>query len=65
MARVLGYVLTEKGRGLGALLVTAYAVTGNVGGSEGRRQRLAAVTTGGDGSFCRRGKGCLGTENER
>ena len=51
MGSVLGSVLTEKGRGIEALLVTAYALTGNVGRSEGRRQRLAAVTTGSDGSF--------------
>jgi hypothetical protein len=51
MGKVLGRVLTEKGRGIESLLVTACAVTGNVGESEGRRQRLAAVITGPDGSF--------------
>jgi hypothetical protein len=51
MGRVLGQVLTENGRGIGALLVTAHAVTGNIGGNEGRRQRLAAVMSGADGSF--------------
>jgi len=62
MGRVLGQVLTEKERGIGALLVTAYAVTGNIGGSEGRRQRLAAVITGVDGSFRLEHK--LGGESE-
>src|SRR5262245_31664424 len=51
MGRVRGQAITENGRGIAALLVTAYAVTGNTGGSEGRRQRLSAVMTGADGTF--------------
>jgi hypothetical protein len=61
MGRIVGQVLTEKGRGIGSLLVTASAVTGNVGGS--RRQRLAAVMTGLDGSFSFEPKLSSGSES--
>lgn len=50
MGAVLGRVVTSQGRGIGAVLVTAHAVTRTVAGSEGQRRRLAAVITAADGS---------------
>jgi hypothetical protein len=52
MGSIFGQVVTkQQERGVAGLLVMAYAVTGNVGGSEGRRQRLGTVATAADGTF--------------
>ena len=49
---VTGEVISKPSdRGVPGLLVTAYALTGNVGRSKGRRQRLGSVLTDGRGSF--------------